>query len=156
MKRTEPQWEIMLPQSMRSRWTDLLHFGVDAKGVANRSGGRLVYVATPYSRVVVDDHGKWCRMRDAEASVWASKVCADLARAGATGVSPIVLSTGMCGASRLDPLDEKFWNAWCAPLLAACGSIYVPDLPGWQASRGIWTECVWALGHNMPVLLEAR
>jgi len=67
----------------------------------------------------------------------------------------VVLSVELADASALDPLDAAFWSRWCAPLLAACGSVAVPDFPGWQASEGVWREVIWAITHGVPVRMES-
>ena len=147
----------MMAPTMRDRWAEQVRFGADAGEVARRSGGRVVYLATPYSKLVVDAEGRFCRVRHLDAVMRAAAVCAELARCGVTAVSPIVLAGTMCDAARcLDPLDEKFWNAWCLPLLAVSGSVYVPEIKGWSASRGVWTEACWALTRGVPVMVGAK
>lgn len=152
-----PAWGLFFAQSMSGRWGDLVRFGAGPEAVARYSGGRLVYLATPYSKQVIGPGGVWDFGLSAEASVRAARWAAQVARHGATAVSPIVMAAEMCHSARLlDPLDEPFWGRWCAPLLAASGTVAVPAFAGWQRSRGIWREVCWALQHNLPVMFEAE
>lgn len=121
-----------------------------------KARGRLVYLATPYSKLAVNDSGEWCRVGSYEAAVRAALWAGLLAAEGITAVSPIVQSVEMvhsdlCGD--LNPLDEVFWEGWCRPLLAASDVIVVPPIPGWRESEGIWIEVCSALSTNRPVYL---
>lgn len=130
--------------------------------LAARFRGRLIYLATPYSRRAVDENGAWCLYRSmtaaAEASAWAWR----FARAGLTAVSPVMLSAQMVQdeyaaehphADALGPLDHAAWETWCRPMLAAAELVAIPPIDGWDVSRGVWRETVAALAVNKPVIV---
>ena len=109
----------------------LIHVGCGPVTVAQRAR-RPVWLATPYSREVIGADGAGILALSVDVQVLAALEAARLMRVGVPAVSPIVLSAEMCHADRgLDPLDHSAWLAWCAPLMAACGSVVVPDIPGW-------------------------
>jgi hypothetical protein len=60
------------------------------------------------------------------------------------------------GPHRIDPMDEALWADWCRPLLSGCGAVFVPDLPGWAASRGVLAEVSDALVCSKQVFIAAR
>lgn len=141
----------------------LLRFGATPAQVARRAGG-MVYLATPYSREVVDSAGRWRLERSIDMALRAAQAAAELAALRVTAVSPVVLSAEMCAArdlrpgagAEIDPLDQRFWGAWCAPILRASCAVVVPQIEGWQCSTGIWREVFWALERNMPVFIYAE
>lgn len=134
----------------------LIHFGASPESVARRAVG-MVYLATPYSRIAVDGDGRWNLTASMVAADRAARHAARLAAVGITAVSPIVQSAAMCHASHaLDPLDAAFWTRWCAPLLARCGVVVVPDIEGWDQSDGIWREVQEAVAAMKPVHVYAR
>lgn len=134
-----------------------LTFGADAALVAHHCRGRPVYLATPYTRQVVDSECKFCRTRSDGMSAEAARHVAELALRGITAISPIVLSVAATNAApaALDPLDQELWQNWCWPLLATCGAVVVPDIAGWQQSRGVWREVLWSLSRALPVFVYA-
>lgn len=151
----EPAWGPVIAAA-RAGELPLLGFGATPEAVAREAAG-LVYLATPYSRIAVDAAGAWCPERSARAMAQATRAAARLAGLGVTAVSPIVLTAGMCHASAaLDPLDDPFWARWCAPLLAAARVVVVPDIAGWDRSRGVWREVRAALASNVPVRIYGR
>lgn len=152
----EPGWGALLATELRAGAGSLLNTGMGPEEIAARCRGGLHYLATPYSREVVGAEG-WCRVRSIEMALRAAEAGARLARHGVTAIAPVVQAAEMVHVARppLDPLDDGFWAAWCAPLLAVSSSVIVPELPGWDRSRGIWREVAWALGRNMPVHVEA-
>lgn len=138
----------------------LLHEGVTLADAAPQLRGKLVYLATPYSRVVVDERGRWEIGLNAQAVAAATRWACRLARLGVTAAAPITMAGDMiahdyCRAAgpELDPLDARFWEAWCRPLLEKSDCVVVPPLPGWRDSTGIWRECVAMLGVGRPVHL---
>ncbi|MDI3335885.1 DUF1937 family protein [Defluviimonas aestuarii] len=133
----------------------LVRFGETDESVAALASG-LVYLATPYSKVTLDDRGNWSFHASADAMERASRVSARLAKLGITAVSPIVMAADMCHTdATLDPLDADFWTRWCAPILAASRSVVVPSIPGWDQSVGIWHEVREAIGRNRTVHVYA-
>lgn len=148
---SEPAWGFLW-LATRHRDVPGVTFAATPDRVAAAEPG-LVYLATPYSRIARDDHGNWSRYGSVEAMERAGRHAARLCKAGVTAISPIVLSADICHTdATLDPLDADFWHRWCAPLLAACHSVVVPDIPGWDASLGIWHEvrrahAVWKPVH---------
>ena len=155
MKARDPAWGALI--AGEAGVPSLLHVGAGPAAMAQRCRGILVYLATPYSREVLGPDGAWCPARSIELGLRAADRAARLARVGVTAVSPIAQAADMVHVARppIDPLDDAFWEAWCRPLLAGCGAVAVPDMPGWDRSRGIWHEVTWALERNMPVFVEA-
>lgn len=155
-------WPVLMRPSRRVMYAPLLHVGAGVDVVARHARGRLVYLATPYSREAVTVAGAWNFGRSVEVVVRAARAARGYALAGVSAVSPVVMAGEMChadhacgGAAVLDPLDAVFWERWCRPLLHSSAALAVPALPGWAQSRGIWREVLWALERNVPVFVEA-
>ena len=133
--------------------------GVDVAALAHRVRGRLVYLATPYSKVVVNPEGYWCASKSWDAALAANTWVVRFACVGVTAISPVVLTDAIAdsyeGDEAPDPLDHEFWMQWCAPLLAKCDAVVVPPIEGWSDSDGIWAEACAALTTNRPVFLLA-
>lgn len=118
--------------------------------------GRLVYLATPYSKRVMGWDGKWDRCRSERCVAQASSFVAAFAEAGVTAISPIVLAADAVHYTHgtgLDPLDGAFWERWCRPILQVCDAVVVPPIFGWRDSVGIWIEVNQALACAKPVFL---
>lgn len=118
--------------------------------------GGLAYLATPYSREVLRN-GRWSALLS-DVKAWeAARWAAWFAVNGVTALSPIAQAVAMinanAGSDSLDPLDAKFWNAWCRPMLRNCDAVIVPPIDGWDRSQGVWMETAWALGRNRRVFL---
>lgn len=154
MQGSEPNWPALIGAETYSK-SSLLHVGADRHMVADRCGGHAVYLATPYSKEVLDRSGNWSLALSLEASKRASREAVRLAAIGVTAVSPIVLAHEMVSMASFDPLDQKFWTQWCRPILNACGAVVVPNIQGWDASHGIWHEVTVALTSNRPVFVYA-
>ena len=131
-----------------------------ARAALQMSG--LVYLATPYSkRVLMDGRFSWKLADDCARE--ALGVCAVFERLGVTAISPILNAHyivrrhgsdwGPLPAEAL-ALDADHWTRWCAPLLAACRSVYVPALDGWDHSAGVAFEVQESLSRNRPVIFE--
>lgn len=134
----------------------LLRRGVDAGALIAQGAAGIVYVATPYSRVVTRPDGSWCWHLSALARDRAVAATVPLVRAGMAAFSPVALAAQMCHrAPDLDPLDGVFWERWCAPFLAAAALVWVPDIAGWRESDGVSHEIAVALARNKPVRIEA-
>lgn len=126
-------------------------------------GGRPVYLATPYSREVLDANGAWDHRKSYNQKYGAAKAALALMDVGVTALLPIILSAEIIHASmhdekpvpRIDPLDPVLWERWCRPMLDACCAVVIPDLPGWQRSRGIWFEALRAMDRQCPVFVYA-
>lgn len=133
-------------------------------------GVQPVYLATPYSKLVVDDRGAFDFLLSAQAGRLAAREAEAMRRAGVTVFAPIVQSDAMVRAFGVlrgsaasgvayelpegcDPLDAGAWAAWCQPLLNVCRAVAVPMLPGWDRSQGIWAEVRFAIERNEPVHL---
>ena len=133
----------------------LVYAGIGLDDCIRRLCGQ-VYLATPYSREVVDEHGEWDAFLSGRMDMLAGQWVGNLATAGITSVSPIVLACSaicMDVKRQIDPLDTAFWTSWCAPLLAASASVVVPPIEGRWRSSGVLHEVEWAIAHNMPVYL---
>lgn len=150
-----PAWGALM--NVRDWGKDpLIHFGQTPEMVARKAAG-LIYVATPYTKLAVDDAGRWSQVESLVAAERAARASCRLAALGLTAISPIVQAAAMCHASAaLDPLDVVFWPRWCAPLLSRSSAVVIPDLPGWDQSDGIWHEAREAVGMNKPVFVYAR
>lgn len=134
----------------------LLHVdaGFDATIAACR--GRLAYLATPYTRNVIDRDGLFSPVLSMEMQTRAARWAWRFAIGGVTAMSPIVQACSMLAVDfeqHLDPLGDAFWSGWCQPMLMASGSVIVPAIYGWEKSTGIWREVCWAIDHNVPVWL---
>ena len=125
--------------------------------VISHSRGCLSYLATPYSKLARDDDGAFSSAGSLECAARAARWARLLALEGITAVSPIIQAVEMVHVDvidpQLDPLDERFWEGWCQPLLNACGGVIVPPIPGWKESEGIWVEVCAALRAQRPVFL---
>lgn len=150
---------------MSGNWQDLadmelVRFGVPARDVHRIVWGQ-VYLATPYSKLVRVS-GRFVAERSRGLADAAAELQMDLAVRGVTAVSPIaqahhMLMLGACPEHRGKvALDADFWTRWCEPMLDASAWVYVPDLPGWRESDGIWREVAHALRRNKPVLIGGR
>ena len=134
----------------------LLHLDAALSDVIARCAGRLVYLATPYSKLARCDNGQFDHGASLGAAFWAARWARLLAYHGITAVSPVIQAVEMVHSERLenmlDPLDAQFWEGWCRPLLAASGVVVVPPIRGWQDSDGIWVEVCDALRAHKHVL----
>lgn len=154
-----PDWPLLrrLDHEVRPHW--FLTWGARPVDVKRLCPVRHAYLATPYSREVIGTDGRWCAERSAEMGRLAAVDVGRLAAVDVTAVSPIVLADAAVrsgGAVPLDPLDDGFWARWCLPLMVPCGAIVVPDIPGWQRSRGVWREVLWGLRYGVQVCVEAE
>ncbi len=150
----------------------LIRIGATPASVAKEFGGRQpVYLATPYSREVIDDMGEWCHLRSRAMGVAAARAAEALRQAGVSAFAPIALSDamvraggefvatargGVCFAASADPLDDAAWARWCQPFLNVCGALVIPDIAGWDRSDGIAAELRYALQRDLPVFLYAE
>lgn len=136
----------------------LLHVDCPLAAVAGHLRGRLAYLATPYSKLVVNDDLQFQRALAFDVEIRTARWARRLAVDGVTVASPILTVCAIIGADvegHIDPLDDTFWTNWCRPMLTACGSVVIPPMAGWDESRGVWGEACWALRHNVPVWLIA-
>lgn len=157
------EWQKILGASpdseVRAGWRELCRFGQSPASIrAQFFSAAPVYLATPYSKEVIDAEGNLSLAlaeKQVELATWESLV---LTCYGFTVISPIVLSGGMINlryrpeASSLPhPLDGKAWANWCKPLLYACRIVVVPDLPGAIRSAGVLHEVRQAIKRNKIV-----
>lgn len=133
----------------------LLMLDAAFEDVLRHARSSLAYLATPYSKEVLDARGQWSAVRSEllghEAATWAGHLAVN----GVSAISPIIQSSWMVSADfahNIDPLDDVFWINWCRPLLVKADLIIIPPLNGWDRSRGIWHEVWQALHNNKPVL----
>lgn len=128
--------------------------------LARRCRGVLGYLATPYSRPVLDEFGAWCPLRSDDLGREAARWSRLLACEGISAISPVLIAVEMISADRvegaLDPLDHMFWTTWCRPLLNRAQAVIVPPVAGWQDSLGVWQEARAALSCGTPVFLVAE
>ena len=150
----------------------LIRIGATPDLVAKEFGGRQpVYLATPYSREVIDDLGEWCHLRSQAMGRAAAAAAEALRQVGVSAFAPIALSDAMVRAGGAfvadriararfapvcDPLDASAWARWCQPFLNVCGALVIPDIAGWDRSDGIAAELRYALHRDLPVFLYAE
>jgi hypothetical protein len=140
----------------------LLHFGAGPAVVAVRAPrGRPVYLASPYSKRVLNAAGQWDAHLSMICALEAAEEAADLMRRGVTALSPIVQAHVMVrsvidGPLPVDPMDQAAWGDWCRPILSACGAVFVPDFDGWAESVGVCGEVSDALVQCKQVFIAAR
>lgn len=150
-----PNWNALHD----SAWTetDMLVFGLTSRDVSKRAKGRLVYLASPYSKLAVDHHGKFCDRRSKQAADDAARWQSIFAFEGLTSISPIMVSVNICDMdvtdAYFDPLDENYWENWCRPLLAQSEVLVIPPIKGWDESIGVWREAVYFIKRCRPVFL---
>jgi hypothetical protein len=149
-----PDWFALLARARRS---GLLFEGSLGAMVARLRGG-VVYLATPYSKLVVrSDGGFDAAMSEAQGAL-AAEWQLRLALCGISAFSPIGSTVAMLredNTHQMDPLSAEFWGAWCRPFLAASNVVVVPKVPGWDQSLGVWHEVVTAIqAQSRVVLLE--
>ncbi|APZ53724.1 DUF1937 family protein [Salipiger abyssi] len=133
-----------------------VHVDAPRRVVVQACRGRLVYLASPYSKRAAHADGCYCPTEATRAAFDAAKWAAALAREGITAISPIAQAQAMADADMgagLDPLDDRFWTDWCAPLLGACEALILPPIHGWQESRGCRLEITVAQNCGKPVFL---
>lgn len=136
----------------------LLHVDFPFSTVVQRVKGQMGYLATPYSREVLNDDLQWDAGLSLQVETKTARWVRKFALEGVTVVSPVIMACSICHADPegdVDPLDDAFWSRWCQPILAGCGAVIIPAMPGWDRSRGVWREACWALLHNVPVYLIA-
>lgn len=153
----EPDWAGLFGHGRDARFRPLLRFGADERLVAEFCRGGLVYLATPYTQLVLGAGDRAARrIASIEASYRASMHVGRLAHHGVTAISPVVLAAEALHAdplSMLDPFDQVFWARWCRPLELRATAVAVPDIAGWSRSRGIWREVSSALSRQVPVFV---
>lgn len=154
-------WAVMMRNA--ARYAGLITFGARPADVSARVGG-LVYLASPYSKLVCDRAGGWDYRLSYDAQRAPAVECLHLMRLGVTAVSPIVQSvelihasmTGIAPVPTIDPLDAGLWQPWCNRLLDAARAVVVPDIRGWSESVGVMAEVQRAMARLTPVFVYAN
>lgn len=109
-----------------------------------------VYLAAPYT-----DKDRSTQFKRA---LRASRFAWELMRYGVPIYSP--LSHGPAIAEALVPSPQvkearsashSFWMEQCRPLLLSAACLLVCEWEGWEKSKGILQECVWARDESIPV-----
>ncbi|WP_052265140.1 DUF1937 family protein [Ruegeria sp. ANG-R] len=134
----------------------LLHVDSPVSEVVRSARSRMAYLATPYSKEVLNDDGRWDRALSLDVEMRTARWARLFARDGLTVVSPILQACAIVHADTegdIDPMDDHFWSAWCMPLMSVSASFIIPPMEGWDRSWGVWREACWALWHNIPVYL---
>lgn len=147
----------------------LLRRGLTVQEVARIAPGGPLYLATPYSKLAVDERQRWDVARSAEAQAHATRWARRFARLGVSAFAPITLSGDIVHHAYADhvdpessqylpgsdiaPLDSERWEAWCRPFLQVSSALAVPPVPGWDQSAGIWREACNMLMAMRPVYL---
>ena len=158
-------WGILFAPDVRDRWNGRVHFGAGPSTVARFTGGDSpVYLATPYTKIA-QNAGRWSYERSLYASAQAARELGRLARVQVSAISPIVQSAEIvhveralsASGQRLDPLDARFWEDWCRPLLNVSCGVVVPDIDGWAQSGGVYREVMWTLRETQrPIFFYAE
>lgn len=163
----EPAWGPILSAAVAGD-LPLVRVGQSAATVAVAFAGRQpVYLATPYSRVVLDEAGQWDYHLSSRAQFCAGSYLIGLMCEGVMAISPVVQTSfvlhgryafgggpqGKDWHHGLDPLDEELWAIAHQKFLNVCGAVVVPDMEGWDRSRGIWAVMQFAVRHNLPVFV---
>jgi hypothetical protein len=164
----DPAWGPVLAAAQRGD-LPLVKLGQSAVLVGKSYGGaQPVYLATPYTKECIDVLGEWSYDLSRAMQRRAERAAADLHAQGVSAFAPVALSAGIVHATGefhhrgrtgskfkpgLDPLDAVAWARWCQPFLNVCGAVVVPDLPGWDRSRGIWQEVQFAVDRGIPVFV---
>ncbi|WP_406736935.1 DUF1937 family protein [Thioclava sp. GXIMD4215] len=142
-------WADLARAAKPQDWSAPIVFGVGPVEMAQRSGGRMVYVTTP---VRID-----CWQVPEAVALDAARAAAELARFRVAAVSPVVLGAAMLEADmHLSLREPKHWARWVAPIRNAAGALWVPASRGWRACPQIWADVQWAASHGVPVMVEAQ
>ena len=124
--------------------------------ISNHCKHRLCYLATPYTNLVTGDEGQFDNMASLNCAARAGRWAHLFAVMGLTAISPVIQASEMLMADytseALDPLDTKFWETWCFPLLRQSEVVVVPPILGWDLSHGIWFEVRHALASGKKVV----
>ncbi len=124
-----------------------------------RLRGGMCYLATPYSKLVVDAGGGFDDFMSEAMGGIAAEWQLRLALCGVSAFAPIAAAVAMLredAARQLGPLSADFWEGWCRPFLAASTVVVVPMVPGWDKSLGVFHEALIAIqAQRRVVLLEA-
>ena len=83
----------------------------------------------------------------------ACRAAAKLMESGITVFSPLSHSVPIVRHGNLDELDSTFWLSMDTPILRHCDEILVLCLDGWEESRGVKEEMLFALENNMPITM---
>ena len=132
----------------------LLHSGMSLDDVASRCRGRFVYLAAPYTNLVVSRDGSWKTQRTVEVAILADAWACRLEHRGAICFSPVEELHQMVGdmsSPEFDPLNEELWEQWCCSALTSCHCVVVPPIRGRNESDEIWTDVCKFLKSNKSV-----
>lgn len=137
-------------------YSALIHLGSSPDDVRRRCAG-LAYLSTPYAEGACMG-GSWRFEKSVELETRAAWAMHRLALAGVPVLAPAVQWAAMAHAAmvltrgqRINPLDTGAWDGWVSPMRNAASLVVVPDVPGWQRSRAVWADVIWALDHVTPV-----
>lgn len=111
----------------------------------------MIYLASPYTA----HDSAWPDSLQAIRFAQALHATAILTSRGRTVLSPVVLGHTMDIAMRSSGLPRpsyEWWLAWSRELLDVCDTLYVLTVEGWEDSRGVETEILWAKENDIPVI----
>jgi nucleoside 2-deoxyribosyltransferase len=103
----------------------------------------LCYLATPYS--------KYLGGHLERAFVDASKIAAQLLRAGIKVYSPIAHTHPLAVYGNIDPLDHSIWLPFDEAMMEAANILIVAHMDGWQDSKGIAHEIAFFEQRGKPI-----
>ena len=101
-----------------------------------------IYLASPYSHK--DDNVTYDRYTKTET------VMAHYTRAGKVIFSPILHNHHLALVHDM-PTDIAFWWKFNRTMLAQASELWLLTLDGWQASKGMRKESLFAIQHEIPI-----
>lgn len=104
---------------------------------------RRVYLAGPYS------HEREA-VRDARAVAHAA-IAGRLMADGDAVFSPIAHGHFVTQYGELDAMDQEFWMEQVLPWLEVSQALYVLKLDGWEQSKGVAREMIFARENGIPI-----
>jgi len=105
----------------------------------------VLYVALPFthSEAATREHRFRAACR-ASALLMQSNICV---------FSPLSHSVPIVRHGELDEMDSDFWLTMDIPLLERSDELLILALDGWEQSKGVREELLFALEHNKPITL---
>lgn len=117
---------------------------------AHRARHPFIYLGCPYTSPDTE-------LQQTRVEV-ASIVAAELAVSNHAVFSPITHGHSMAqhlpGGTATS--THQFWMGQCLPILAAADELWVLPLDGWEQSRGLEEELVFAQDHGIPIKFIMR
>lgn len=103
---------------------------------------KLIYIASPYNHTdseVVKNNFEFV-----------TKFSADLCSKGLVAFSPITYGHTLLEYQSM-PTDWEFWKNFCLSFLKHSDELWVLMMPGWDKSRGVTEEILYAKENNIYI-----